>query len=80
MTELTADVVRAIIREELERASSPETILTREQVAKLLNVDPHTVTKFVKKKGLPGYAVGREWRFKRSEVLRWMEGEQWART
>ncbi len=57
---LTAEMVRTIVREELERAptSSVPEVLTREQCAQFLQVEPHTVTRWVRAKGLPGVQLG----------------------
>lgn len=74
---LTAADVRAIVREELARASggsAPEPeVLTRQQVAALLQVEEHTVTRWVKRRDLPGINLNGKWRFMRADVLRWMK-------
>lgn len=72
--ELTA-IVREAIRVELAAAHHHEEreVLTREQTAGLLQTSPATVTRYVNKDGLPALKVGSEWRFKRSEVLTWLE-------
>jgi excisionase family DNA binding protein len=53
------------------RDDQPE-ILTREEAAKLLRVCTHTITKLAKAGKLPGRKLGHEWRFSRSEILRWL--------
>jgi putative molybdopterin biosynthesis protein len=45
-------------------------LLTTEEVAKLLRVHPKHVYRLLKK-GLPARRVGSEWRFERGEVLAW---------
>lgn len=72
---LTVEQLRSIIREEVERGRvQPEEseIMTREQVAKLLGVDPHTVTKWVHTQKLPGRSIDGKWRFRRAAVLAWL--------
>lgn len=60
---------------ELETRLANE-IMTRAQVAELLQVHPAVVGRYVKKKALPARKVGSEWRFKRSEVLRWLDRQK----
>lgn len=60
---------------ELETRLANE-IMTRAQVAELLQVHPVIVGRYVKSKGLPARKVGPEWRFKRSEVLRWLDQQK----
>jgi excisionase family DNA binding protein len=75
---LTAAEVRAIVREEiadapLRRGEHLPDVLTRAQVAELLHVEDHTITRWVKAKGLPGVKLeGGGWRFVRAEVMQWL--------
>jgi excisionase family DNA binding protein len=65
---------------EAEQASSrpvrkpkPGDIMTRAEVAALLRCsEPHVVA-LVEREQLPGFRLGRPWRFRRSEVLAWCE-------
>lgn len=75
---IQADELRALIRAEvraaLSDASSPTSdVLTREQVADMLQVDPVTVATYAKKRGLPYSRLGRQWRFSRAAVTKWMQ-------
>ena len=48
-------------------------IMTRAEVASLLRCsEPHVVA-LVEREALPGFRLGRPWRFRRSEVLAWCE-------
>jgi len=48
-------------------------IMTRTEVAALLRCsEPHVVA-LVEREQLPGFRLGRPWRFRRSEVLAWCE-------
>jgi excisionase family DNA binding protein len=47
-------------------------VLTRGQVADLLDVCAESVSKLVREDGLPFKRVGKEYRFLRSEVLAWL--------
>ncbi len=50
-----------------------EALLVTDEVAELLQVHPKQVYRLLAR-GLPGRRVGREWRFDREEVLRWVGG------
>jgi excisionase family DNA binding protein len=53
--------------------SRDEEILTIREVADLLKLHPKTVNKFALAGKLPAYRIGRQWRFRKSEVLRALE-------
>jgi excisionase family DNA binding protein len=46
-------------------------ILTIGDAAEYLKVHPSTIYRLLKKKQLPAFKVGRDWRFKREEIDRW---------
>lgn len=50
-----------------------EEILTVREVADLLKLHPKTVNKLAISGKLPGYRIGRQWRFRKSEVLKLLE-------
>jgi excisionase family DNA binding protein len=50
-------------------------VLTVEQAAELLQVDADTVSTLAREGTLPGRKVGREWRFARAALLRWLGGD-----
>ena len=50
-----------------------EEILTNREVADLLKLHPKTVNKLAIAGKLPAYRIGRQWRFRRSEVLKLLE-------
>jgi excisionase family DNA binding protein len=47
-------------------------VLTTEQLAELLQVEPGTVKDLVRRGELPGRKIGRDWRFSREAVLAWL--------
>jgi excisionase family DNA binding protein len=68
------ELIRGIIREELHHSETIEhEFLTAEGVAELLDVHPKTVAKLVTREQLPARRIGRSYRFRRSEVLAWLE-------
>jgi PTS system nitrogen regulatory IIA component len=50
--------------------------LTVRDVAKFLNVSESTVTRWVKRRGLPAQHVGGQYRFNRAELLEWATANQ----
>jgi excisionase family DNA binding protein len=55
------------------RKTEPGDIMTRAEVAALLRCsEPHVVA-LVEREQLPGFRLGRPWRFRRAEVLAWCE-------
>jgi len=48
-------------------------ILTNREVADLLKLHPKTVNKLAIAGKLPAYRIGRQWRFRKSEVLKLLE-------
>lgn len=61
-------------RAEVHRSPDPE-VLTVEQAAELFQVDADTVCTLAREGTLPGRKVGREWRFARAALLRWLRGD-----
>jgi excisionase family DNA binding protein len=50
-----------------------EPFLTVEEVAAYLRVDRYTIYRLVSKGKIPGFKVGRQWRFKPSVLERWLK-------
>jgi excisionase family DNA binding protein len=50
-----------------------EDIWTIGDVARWLRVHPTTIYRLVKKRDLPGFKVGSDWRFRQSDILRWLD-------
>lgn len=53
-----------------------ERMLKTKEVAEILGLSRQTVTKMARKKVLPAYRIGGEWRFRREEVDRWLESRK----
>ena len=47
------------------------TVLTLEEVASYLRVHPSTIYRLLKKKQLPAFKVGSDWRFNVESIDRW---------
>jgi len=61
-------------RAEFTPADAQE-VLTVEQVAELLQVEPDDVSALADAGELPGRRIGEDWRFLRSAVLAWLGGD-----
>jgi len=48
-------------------------ILTLEEVAHYLRLKPQTIYKWAQEKRIPAAKLGKEWRFRRSVVDRWLD-------
>ncbi len=56
-----------------------EEFLTAEEVAEFLRIPLSTVYKLVQEKRLPGFKVGKHWRFRTESIQKWViEQEQKA--
>ena len=51
-------------------------ILTAEEVAEYLRLPLSTVYKFVQDKRLPGFKVGKHWRFRKETIIQWTKGQE----
>ncbi len=56
--------------------SHPPVLLTVKQVARILQWNPYTVTKKAEKGDLPGFKMGRGWRFREEDIVRWIESRR----
>ncbi len=57
----------------MEKFFMMDEILTIREVADLLKLHPKTVNKLANSGKLPGYRIGRQWRFRKSELLKALE-------
>lgn len=55
---------------------SDETFLTTEEVLEYLQVNLRTVYRLIKAGKLPAVRVGRQWRFRRSDIDAWLDSER----
>lgn len=52
--------------------TEPERWLSVEEIAKHLGVSKETIYRWVEKQKIPAHKVGRQWKFKATEVDRWV--------
>jgi len=56
------------------RGREPEhDILTVEEVAEYLRLQPQTIYKWAQEKRIPSVKLGKEWRFRKSILDRWLD-------
>ena len=48
-------------------------VLTLEDVARFLAVHPSTVYRLLKKRSIPAFKVGSDWRFNQESIERWIK-------
>lgn len=48
-------------------------LLSAQEVAQLLRLDPYTIRRMAREGQLPGYKVGKSYRFDRQRVADWLE-------
>jgi excisionase family DNA binding protein len=53
--------------------TEPERWLSVEEIAKHLGVSKETIYRWVEKQKIPAHKVGRQWKFKATEVDKWIE-------
>lgn len=59
-----------------ENGQSPANdILTLEEVASYLRLTPQTIYKWAQEKRIPGAKLGKEWRFRKSIIDRWLDDQ-----
>jgi excisionase family DNA binding protein len=59
-----------------ENGRSPvNDILTLEEVASYLRLTPQTIYKWAQEKRIPGAKLGKEWRFRKSIIDRWLDDQ-----
>lgn len=51
-------------------------ILTPEEIAKYMKLNIRTVYKFIKEQKLPAYKVATQYRIKREDFEKWLEGRK----
>jgi PTS system nitrogen regulatory IIA component len=60
-------------------ASSPselEAFLTTEEVLRYLKVTPRTIYRLIRAGELPAVRIGRQWRFRRTDLNEWLDRQR----
>jgi len=56
-------------------AGADHEILTLEEIAHYLRLKPQTIYKWAQEKRIPAVKLGKEWRFRRSVIDRWLDDQ-----
>ncbi len=56
-----------------DAAGADHEILTLEEVARYLRLKPQTIYKWAQEKRIPAVKLGKEWRFRKSILDRWLD-------
>ena len=65
-----------IMKPQQSQPNYPPALLTANQVADILQWNHYTVIKKAEKGELPGFKLGREWRFKQIDIEAWIEDKK----
>ncbi len=47
-------------------------VMTVDELAAYLKVHPSTIYRLIRKKGLPGFKIGSDWRFTTASIEKWI--------
>jgi excisionase family DNA binding protein len=62
---------------DIVNSDNASAILTLKDIAEYLKVHPSTIYRLLKKKRLPAFKIGRDWRFNRESIDHWLvDGER----
>ncbi len=53
-----------------------EELLTLEELAKYLKISKHTLYKMLEKGEIPAFKIANQWRFKKSDIDKWIEQQR----
>ena len=53
-----------------------EELLILEELAKYLKISKHTLYKMLEKGKIPGFKIANQWRFRKSEIDKWIEEQR----
>jgi excisionase family DNA binding protein len=53
-----------------------EAFLTTEEVLAYLKITPRTIYRLIRSGELPAVRIGRQWRFRRADLDRWLERQR----
>jgi excisionase family DNA binding protein len=59
-----------------DNAGVKNTLLTTEEVMAILRVNTRTVYRLIRSKDIPAVRVGRQWRFRRSDLEGWLDRDR----
>lgn len=57
----------------VNKGKSMEKLMTIKEVAKYLRLSVHTLYKMAEQKRIPALKAGKQWRFKKEEIDKWLK-------
>ena len=54
-----------------------QAFLTTEEVLAYLKITPRTIYRLIRSGELPAVRIGRQWRFRRTDLDQWVERQRW---
>jgi len=66
-----ASIIKVLKHSNGGRSEAMENVLTREEVADYLRIHPSTVYRLLKKRQIPDFKVGSDWRFNLESIDHW---------
>jgi excisionase family DNA binding protein len=61
------------VEDSMKRTAFDDEMLTIDEVAKYLKLRPQTIYKWAQTGRIPGAKIGKEWRFRRSSIEKWID-------
>ena len=56
-----------------------ERLLTIDEVANFLNINPMTIYSWVREGKIPAFKIGKVWRFQKSEIDKWLKKQKYKK-
>jgi PTS system nitrogen regulatory IIA component len=56
-----------------------ERLLTIDEVAEFLHINPMTVYAWVKEGKIPAFKIGKVWRFRKTEIDKWLKKQKYKK-
>ncbi len=60
----------------VNRGKPMEKLMTLEEVAKYLRLSVHTLYKMAEQRRIPALKAGKQWRFKKDEIDKWLRAKR----
>ena len=60
---------------DLQATAALEPVVDSEEAAKFLNINPKTLQKMARNGGVPGYRIGKLWKFRISDLDAWLRSK-----
>jgi excisionase family DNA binding protein len=65
-----------MVKEQMNVSIRESPMMSLKELADFLRVHPSTVYRLMKKDRLPGFKLGRDWRYNQESIDRWMKEQE----